>query len=171
MVSLSSMVSPSQHSDSVRIPQAADTLPGLPPVPAAELFDRWRDWVWRLVPPVLLVVLVSFNAMAHETLLALTEDVLPGCLFHRLTGLSCPGCGGTRAFKAMLEGQLWEALRYNLLWIPTLAVLVGEYVLSWWLWLRPEQSWLRFSKLRLGMLRGYGVLVLGWFVLRNILGV
>lgn len=146
-------------------------MPGLPPVLAAESFNQWRDWTWRLAPPVLLVVLLTVNVMAHEKLLVLTDDVLPGCLFHRLTGLSCPGCGGTRAFKAVLEGQVWEALRYNFLWIPTLVVLVEEYVLSWWLWLHPEQSRLRFSKLRLGMLRGYGVLVLCWFILRNILGV
>ncbi len=35
------------------------------------------------------------------------------CMFHRLTGLSCPGCGGTRAMAALLMGQWKQALQYN----------------------------------------------------------
>lgn len=35
---------------------------------------------------------------------------LPGlCLFHRVTGLDCPGCGMTRAFAALLRGDLGAA--------------------------------------------------------------
>lgn len=144
---------------------------GLPAVPAGESFNRWGDWAWRLVPPVLLVGLVAAHVWAQEGVLALVDEVLPGCLFHRLTGISCPGCGGTRAFKALLEGHVWEALCYNLLWIPTFVLLAGEYLLSWWLWLHPEQARLRFAKPRLWALRAYAVLVMGWFVLRNFLNI
>ncbi len=35
------------------------------------------------------------------------------CMFHKLTGLSCPGCGGTRAMAALLTGQWKQALEYN----------------------------------------------------------
>ncbi|MGN1205636.1 MAG: DUF2752 domain-containing protein [Eubacterium sp.] len=31
---------------------------------------------------------------------------LPPCLFHLVTGLPCPGCGGTRAFVALLHGDI-----------------------------------------------------------------
>ena len=34
---------------------------------------------------------------------------LPGCTFHQLTGLNCPGCGMTRAAYATLHGRLGEA--------------------------------------------------------------
>lgn len=37
----------------------------------------------------------------------------PGCLFHCITGLLCPSCGGTRAYLALLNGNLVLALRYN----------------------------------------------------------
>jgi hypothetical protein len=37
----------------------------------------------------------------------------PGCLFYRLTGFLCPGCGMTRATHATLHGDLAAAFRFN----------------------------------------------------------
>ncbi len=37
----------------------------------------------------------------------------PGCLFYRLTGFLCPGCGMTRATHATLHGNLAAAFRFN----------------------------------------------------------
>ena len=38
---------------------------------------------------------------------------LPPCMFHTLTGFSCPGCGCTRAVIALLHGDLLASVRYN----------------------------------------------------------
>ena len=54
---------------------------------------------------------------------------LPPCLFHRLTGWYCPGCGMTRALHALLHGHLGVALRDNAL--VTVAVPAG---IAWGLW-------------------------------------
>lgn len=35
------------------------------------------------------------------------------CVFHQLSGLYCPGCGGTRAVKALLSGNLILCFRYH----------------------------------------------------------
>ena len=35
------------------------------------------------------------------------------CLFYRLTGLRCPGCGMTDLCLALLRGRPWEAARWN----------------------------------------------------------
>ncbi len=32
------------------------------------------------------------------------------CLFNKLTHLCCPGCGGTRSFRALLEGDIVRSL-------------------------------------------------------------
>lgn len=48
----------------------------------------------------------------------------PVCLFHKLTGLNCPGCGATRALYALLHGNLRLALKDNALFIFSLAALV-----------------------------------------------
>ena len=48
------------------------------------------------------------------------------CLFHLLTGLYCPGCGGTRAFLALLRGDLSLSLSYHPLVAYMAAVLAAE---------------------------------------------
>lgn len=37
------------------------------------------------------------------------------CIFNRATGLYCPGCGGQRAFHALLHGNFATAAHNNLL--------------------------------------------------------
>ncbi len=41
------------------------------------------------------------------------EDGAPQCLFRRLTGLDCPGCGSQRALHALLHGEIGMAWRFN----------------------------------------------------------
>ena len=48
-----------------------------------------------------------FNPASH--------DFYPVCQFHKITGLNCPGCGGTRALYALLHGKFSTALRDNVL--------------------------------------------------------
>jgi hypothetical protein len=50
----------------------------------------------------------------------------PVCEFHELTGLNCPGCGGTRAAYQLLHGDIVQALHDNALFLVSLAALVGR---------------------------------------------
>ena len=62
----------------------------------------------------------------------------PRCLFHTVTGLQCPGCGGLRAMHCLLHGQFVAAFHLNALFVLLLpiALLIGVR-----LTLNP-QSWL-----------------------------
>jgi hypothetical protein len=54
----------------------------------------------------------------------------PVCIFHRVTGLWCPGCGLTRGTHALLTGHPIEALGFNV-FTPMVAVLVVVMWTSW----------------------------------------
>ena len=36
-----------------------------------------------------------------------------GCAFRRITGLYCPGCGGTRSFVYLIHGHIIKSLAYH----------------------------------------------------------
>ena len=47
------------------------------------------------------------------------------CLFHKITGLYCPGCGITRMLFALLRLDIYQAFRYN----PWVFLLLMGYII------------------------------------------
>ncbi len=64
----------------------------------------------RLKNGLIILILISF--------LSLVAVMPVTCLFKTVTGISCPACGMTRAFKAILHFDFLEACYQNLLSIP-----------------------------------------------------
>ncbi len=52
------------------------------------------------------------------------------CVFHLVTGAYCPGCGGTRAAKALLSGHILTSLRYNPV-VAYAAAVAAVFCLQW----------------------------------------
>lgn len=74
----------------------------------------------------------------------------PVCEFHQLTGLNCPGCGGTRAVYELLHGHVLRAVQDNalvILGLTGLAVRAAWFGTKKFLhrptgpFLRPELFW------------------------------
>ena len=70
----------------------------------------------RRVPPVserivgvALLVLLGSAVLAALLVPGWVLAVVPGCWFHKFTGLNCPFCGMTRDFIAILHGR-WNLL-------------------------------------------------------------
>lgn len=51
------------------------------------------------------------------------------CIFHSLTGLYCPGCGGTRAVRTLLQGDLRMSVQYHPLVLYTVIAVLAEVII------------------------------------------
>lgn len=54
---------------------------------------------------------------------------MPPCIVYTITGLYCPGCGGTRAVNALLHGHFLQSLWYHPLVLYTV-VIFGIFMIS-----------------------------------------
>lgn len=98
---------------------------------------------------------------------------LPQCPFHELTGLWCPVCGSTRAASALAQGNVVEAFRHNVLFLPALATLIwvwGAYALRSFAPSTTERSWARNPLTRLKHPWYLVALIAAFWVARNIPG-
>ena len=88
------------------------------------------------------------------------------CPLHRTTGLWCPLCGGTRATRELMHGDLWAALGYN----PFALALEAVVVLLVARWLLASARGLRRPLVtgREGILLGVALAVFA--VVRNLPG-
>jgi len=97
---------------------------------------------------------------------------LPRCALHELTRLHCPGCGNTRAARALLNGRVAEAARQNLVLVAGLPLLLFGGLRVWLRWVFPgrfHRPWFPFR-----WRWGYSMALLSFYVafgvLRNLPG-
>ena len=81
----------------------------------------------------------------------------PPCIFHAFTGWPCPGCGATRALRALAHFDFGGALAMNPLLTVALVVGLGGAALRW-VGVRP--AGLRWSPWLIVVL--VGLVLLNW---------
>lgn len=89
------------------------------------------------------------------------------CLFHLFTGLYCPGCGGTRAVRALLGGDFRMSFQYHPLVLYTAVVMAAEvasYTVS--RVLKKPRWYLGHEKLFIYI--GAGIVVVNW-IYKNVM--
>lgn len=72
--------------------------------------DKYKKFSFDKI--ILAVIILIITAFYYFTDLS-DNPVLPVCIFHKFTGFYCPGCGGQRAFQALLHRKPLDALQYN----------------------------------------------------------
>ncbi len=50
------------------------------------------------------------------------------CIFHEITGLYCPGCGGTRMCLSLLKLDIYQAFRYNMLLTIAIPFIILHFI-------------------------------------------
>ncbi len=92
--------------------------------PAPPRIEANRPW------PLPLVLSLAALGLAGAALLFAFDPArhafYPVCLFKKMTGYDCPGCGGLRAMHQLLRGDVWRAFQLNPL------VVVGLPLLGLW---------------------------------------
>ncbi|MCK4303424.1 MAG: DUF2752 domain-containing protein [Candidatus Eisenbacteria sp.] len=61
------------------------------------------------------VIAASMLVMSYVLLMEPLQSYLPHCLFHSLTGHSCPSCGLTRSLHTLLHGDVRAAFGFHAL--------------------------------------------------------
>jgi hypothetical protein len=120
----------------------------------------------RRIAAVLLGAAVVVVAAAFFAYDPAEGNALPGCVFHDLTGLYCPGCGSCRALHQLLNGHLGAALGLNPLMVLALPFL-GIYFLLYAGAAIRGKPWLGVS-LKAVWIRAILCLVIAHGVLRNL---
>ena len=124
---------------------------------------RWRA---RLVLVLLAAVVVPAGAATLRAYPPGEATFYPACWFHALTGMHCPGCGGTRCAGALVHGDLRQAVAFNPLLVAALPLLAVGLAASGY------RQWTG-RRLPLPRLPGWSIELLFWviiafWVLRNV---
>lgn len=90
----------------------------------------------------------------------------PACPFHALTGLNCPGCGLTRGFHALFQGDVLSALHFNAL-LPIYFLFFFYLLVSLGLTFFSGRG-LEFRWFSPGAIRAFLALALAFSVVRNL---
>jgi len=94
------------------------------PDPGAARERRALAWLW---------LIAALSAIALRPFWLALAGTAPVCAWHRLTGLPCLTCGGTRAAVAFLHGELPTAFAWNpLVTLAGLLFLVGGLAAPLW---------------------------------------
>ena len=70
------------------------------------------------------IILIFKNYSPYET------NIFPPCPFYSFTGLKCPGCGSQRAIHYLLNFNIIEAIKENVLLVISLPYIILYFIIS-----------------------------------------
>lgn len=122
----------------------------------------------RIKRVALLAALFIIIGILYAVIISLLNFGIP-CVFYKITGLRCPGCGMTRSILALIKFDVYGAIKYNAFSFFIIAYILCAFVCT-------SKEYILYGKYRLNAGKEFIsiiflVLLLLWFVVRNILGI
>lgn len=117
---------------------------------------------WRIAVGISAPLIVAFVVFC----LYYFKEGLP-CVFYKISGIYCPGCGSGRACVALLHGNIPDAIDYNLFFV-LLFPFAAYYLLKLYVAYVFERDVLPFFRVGRGIGIGALIFVLCFWILRNI---
>lgn len=116
---------------------------------------------------ILLSMILFVAAILCYGLFAMYFGGIP-CMFYKITGYKCPGCGMTRVIISLMHGDILGAIRQNI------AVFLMLPIGVWFILLRISR-FLKYGSTKITTLEnvllwGMVVLLLCFGIIRNIIG-
>ncbi|MBK9761215.1 MAG: DUF2752 domain-containing protein [Flavobacteriales bacterium] len=114
---------------------------------------NWRTFTVLVAATVLACIFYSFDP---------SQGGFLACPFHYFTGLLCPGCGSQRGLHDLLHGRFGDAFGHNALLVVSIPLLVLQWVVGRFLAGRALDT-------NNYVVYGWLVLVVGWWIARNLI--
>lgn len=115
----------------------------------------------------LLIISLIAGALFYYVFDPVETDFMPRCVFHRLTGLQCVGCGSQRMFHALLHGDLSGAVEANAFVTFSLPAII---FLIWVEAYRKRYPGLYKRVYSPALIAMAGISLISWMIVRNIAG-
>ena len=116
-----------------------------------------------LLLPILGLIMLIFLYFHNP----IGNSILPKCIFLKLTGFYCPGCGATRATYYLLHGNILSAFSYNQLYVLFLPFMVYLYILNLGIKINGKEL-LKVPRFNLFFYISVGSIIMVFCLLRNI---
>ena len=115
------------------------------------------------------IVLVTMLAILYRTYNPNGNVYFPKCPFRELTGLKCPGCGSQRAVHYLLNFDIFNSIKENVILVLSIPYILTGLVFD--SLKNPNENILNWRKILFGRKAIFVILtiIITFWILRNII--
>lgn len=114
------------------------------------------------------IILVTILAILYRTYNPNGNVYFPKCPFREFTGLKCPGCGSQRAVHYLLNFDIFNAIKENVILVLSIPYILTGLVFD--SLKKPNENILKWRKILFGRKAIFVILsiIIAFWILRNI---